>query len=889
MEKSMSEKRAETPVELRSYGTYYLIFSALLILGTLWAVVDEVKIRRPWKEYQTQYYALAATKLDSLKNAAAADIDSTRSAALKQALDSTETSLKFPEYTSAVNKKEALLKQLDVVTSNWRFSRGRSDAAYYQYQRVKLEKGRDDPKLRKEVADDDSNAASYFADISVLNSKIAIYDETINKFKDAYTKALKEYQDLYLKTTTYAIKADKIRDSPLQIRQVVLKDFDLTPFQEIKARVDRCQSCHLGWNDPTMADASEPFKEHPYPELLKLHNPETFGCTPCHRGQGPALTVGDAHGDKDEDWPTPILLGNDIYAACNSCHSGESILNYAKPFTRTKQIVAESGCFGCHDINGFSDYSKIGPPLNSLPAKVKPEWVFEWVKNPKDYTPHTRMPNFRLSDDQAAAVTAYLLNIGKESDFKLASPRGTYKGGSATEGKKMFETIGCQDCHVAQGFTKVRDARGTSYDIAPELSRVGSKDNPDWIYDWVKNPRHFNPETRMPNLRLTDPEARNIVAYLTTLKDERVENTPLLDINNPEKIAQGESVIREYGCFGCHVIKGMEKEGKVSVDLSDFDRKLIEQMDFGNTRELPENSPVDFKADSNGATWVKHSWRSWVYGKLHNSRLYATERIAQKMPVFAFTDEEIASIRTFLTSMTKDVPSAKYQKQNDTRLQEVEAGRKVIGQYNCMQCHNIEDQGGYILAKYDDPALGPPILPQSQGAKVQEQWLYNFLKGPSPIRPWLKIRMPTFGLTDLEVSRITKYFLAMAQKDLVLRDYAAIPVDQKYLTSGKKLFETYQCGKCHPSGPVTLGGETSASDLAPNLAQAHNRLKPDWIVDWLHDPQKLQPGTRMPSFFYEGKGPDETVFRGDADEQIEALEAYVWNLGRRTNVLTSGR
>ena len=885
----MLEKRAETPVELRSYGTYYLIFSALLILGTLWAVVDEVKVRRPWKEYQSKYYELAAFKLDSLSAASLSEVDSTQAAALKQTLDSTEVGLKLPEYTNAVEQKEVLLKQLDVVTTNWRFSRSRSDAAYYQYQRVKLEQGKDDPVLRKVVADDDSSSAKYFAAISVLNNKIAVYDDVINKYKDANTKALKEYQDLFAQATSYSSKAAKTSDAPLQIKQVVLNDFEFTPFQEIKARVDRCQSCHLGWKDPTMADAPEPYKQHPYPELLKLHNPETFGCTPCHRGQGPALTVGDAHGDADPDWHTPILHGDDIYATCNACHSSETILEDAKPFIRAKQIVAESGCFGCHDISGFTDYSRIGPPLNSLPAKVRPEWVFHWVKNPKDYTPHTRMPNFELSDDQASAVTAYLMNIGKESEFKLERPHGTYIGGNATEGKKLFETVGCQDCHVAQGFTKVRDARGTSYDIAPELSRVGSKDNPDWLFDWVKNPRHFNPETRMPNLRLTDPEARNIVAYLTTLKDDRVEQTPPLDLNNPDKIAEGATVIREFGCFGCHEIKGMEKEGKVSVDLSDFDRKLIEQMDFGNTRELPEDSPVDFKADSDGATWVKHTWRAWVYGKLHNSRVFATERIVQRMPVFAFNDDEIHLIRTFLISMTRDLPSAKYQKAVNTKLQEIDAGRRVIRHYNCMQCHNIEGEGGFILAKYDDPALGPPILPQSQGAKVQEQWLFNFLKGPTPIRPWLNIRMPTFGLSDLEISKITKYFLALANKDLVIRDYSAIPVDEKYLAPGKKLFQTYQCGKCHPSGPVTLGGETSASDLAPNLAQAHNRLKPDWIIDWLHDPQKLQPGTRMPSFFYEGKGPDPTVFAGDADEQIKALEAYVWNLGRKKSVVTSTR
>jgi mono/diheme cytochrome c family protein len=239
--------------------------------------------------------------------------------------------------------------------------------------------------------------------------------------------------------------------------------------------------------------------------------------------------------------------------------------------------------------------------------------------------------------------------------------------------------------------------------------------------------------------------------------------------------------------------------------------------------------------------------------------------------------------------MTKDVPSPKYQKPNDRKLQDIEAGRRVTRYYNCIQCHNIEDQGGYVLAKFDDPSLGPPILPASQGAKVQEQWLYRFLKGPTPIRPWLKIRMPTFSLADSEISMVTKYFLAKSGKELVIRDYSAIPVDEKLISPGAKLFKNYQCGKCHPSGPVTLGGETSASDLAPNLMQAHERLKPEWIIDWLHDPQKLQPGTRMPAFFFDGKGPDGTVFGGDADQQIKALEAYVWNLGRKGRVLSSGQ
>ena len=56
------------------------------------------------------------------------------------------------------------------------------------------------------------------------------------------------------------------------------------------------------------------------------------------------------------------------------------------------------------------------------------------------------------------------------------------------------------------------------------------------------------------------------------------------DITSEENIAEGAKLIREYGCFGCHEIKGMENVGKVSVNLSDFGRKVVDQMDFGDTK-----------------------------------------------------------------------------------------------------------------------------------------------------------------------------------------------------------------------------------------------------------------------------------------------------------------
>jgi mono/diheme cytochrome c family protein len=874
------EKRAQTAVENRSYGTYYLIFSGLLFLGTAWAVWDEVKIRRPWKEYQTTYREMLAAKLDSLRHEAMEGADQDRINTLQEELKQAEAALQSDEYKKALAQKNDLLADLEIATREWRFARSRSDAAYYQYKKS-LQDGKESSSHRREIDKHEEDIAARFAEMNALDHKIAAVDEVLNRYQDTIARLQVELAQLFAETNALSLKMQRVRNMPITVRQVMMNDFEFTPFSEIKARIDRCQTCHLGWSEPLMEEAPQPFTLHPLPELLSKHNPESFGCTPCHRGQGPALTAGFAHGDADHYWETPILRGVDVWASCNTCHTEETLLKGAPPFTKAKNLVLETGCFGCHEIKGYTDVPKIGPPLNSLPAKVNVEWLFRWVKNPHDYNPQTRMPNFLFNDEQAEAITAYLMKIGKESNYQFIRARGSHAGGNAAAGKAIFETVGCNACHVVGDNLAMREKRGTSYDIAPELTRVGSKVNPDWLFDWIKNPRHYNAEARMPSLRLSDVEARHIVAYLTTLKDGRRFDQVKINLDDAEKIARGDRLIREYGCAGCHTIKGMESEGKVSVNLSDFGRKKYEQMDYGDTKELPRHSNLDYQENADGSVSVKHTWAGWVYGKLKNSRLYETERIPQKMPVFSFSDEEVKLIRMFLVSMTRDVPLPQYQHTFDKRQQDIETGRRLTMRYNCTQCHTMEDRGGYVLAHYEqEPALGPPPLPESQGAKVQEQWFHAFLKSPTTIRPWLQVRMPTFSFTDDEIAKIQKYFLGLSKQELVLRDYATTTFDEKYLRAGRRLFESYQCLSCHFTG--TIPKEKSFADLAPNLALSSTRLKPQWITDWLRDPSKLQPGTRMPTYFYDGQAPDNTVFDGNAEEQIKALTAYVWSIGKKS-------
>src|SRR5206468_4334347 len=82
------------------------------------------------------------------------------------------------------------------------------------------------------------------------------------------------------------------------------------------------------------------------------------------------------------------------------------------------------------------------------------------------------------------------------------------------------------------------------------------------------------------------------------------------------------------------------------------------------------------------------------------------------------------------------------------------------------------------------------------------------------------------------------------------------------------------CFSCHQRGAQKPQGPPEG--WAPDLALAHVRLSPEWIVKWLHDPQKVMPGTKMPSFF-PGGPPD--VLGGDDEAQIRALRDYILSLG----------
>ena len=82
-----------------------------------------------------------------------------------------------------------------------------------------------------------------------------------------------------------------------------------------------------------------------------------------------------------------------------------------------------------------------------------------------------------------------------------------------------------------------------------------------------------------------------------------------------------------------------------------------------------------------------------------------------------------------------------------------------------------------------------------------------------------------------------------------------------------------RCQQCHVLGAIPKDQPTA--NLAPDLRMAPERLQPDWILDWLKNPARIQPGTRMPAFWPEFPKSYYPQLGGSAEQQIIAVRNHL--------------
>ncbi len=931
------EKRGDRLYEVVMLHKWFAISSLLLFLITIGMVLADYS--REWKRYQRDFVRLQISKTRSDMQQAAGTIDRAKYGQLDQQLKQARASQTQNE--AQIDKIQKQLSDINAklyaVDENYRFSKAVYDSDKYAYEEAAAHKASNADKLGTKLKDTEKRMNDLKAELEKVTLDQRAAQAELDKYIGVRESTQKDIEKLLADYTRLKTRLDTLnpgaiivsfRNAPIfdflnkseKINQIMLANlYNDQPFKAIP-KVDRCTTCHLGIDQKQYQDAPQPFRTHPNLDLYiasaSPHPLENFGCTTCHSGLDRATSFQNAaHMPRneeekkqweqkygwhvDEDIDTPMLPMSNIQSGCYKCHNASPEVPKAADLNAGRDLIRIYGCFGCHKLPGYDNIRKVGPDLSTVSGKLTKDWVRKWLANPKEFKSQARMPQFWWNSNNSGtsngvnwdkrnateinAIVDFLWSVSKPKEL----PAGRTNG-NAAEGKKIVETVGCFGCHAIGAIKEVANQSQIRRRHGFNLENQGSKVPQSWIYNWVKDPAQVWPDTKMPSLRLSDEEAADVAAYLASLRNPEwekkapAETDPATlddvtlellrnnstDIEAREKLKNmsteqknlfaGERLISRYGCFGCHNIPKFERAQPIGTELTEAGSKLISQLDFGF---LP----------------IEHERHAWYEQKLHDPRIFDVGRVKRpeellKMPNFKFSDSDVNAIAGVLVSMVKDpVPL----EMRDRTPQAIIDGRQLVAEKNCKGCHLVEGAGGDIRPTKEQ-AQWPPNL-NTEGFKTQPLWLHPFLKDPGivKLRPWLSARMPTFHFTEEQAATIERYFSALDKVPYPFIN-TQIETDADRLKVGAELFQKLSCQSCHPTSNAIPPGKTP-DDLAPNLQLAHERLRPDWVLEWIADPQKIFPGTRMPAFFAPGQpNPFPNILGGDSKKQIQAIRDHLF-------------
>ena len=326
-----------------------------------------------------------------------------------------------------------------------------------------------------------------------------------------------------------------------------------------------------------------PFASHPRLELFvgsaSPHPQAVFGCTVCHEGQGSATdfkwashTPNDAAQRRawraehrwfdNPDWIFPMYPRRFAESACLKCHREMGELapseRFADPpapkLSRGYQLILAHGCFGCHDLSGYRSQQRVGPDLRTEPNYAA---VAQQLKHD---------PRFAAWDATQQADVEQLIQNPERDAVRRRIREQLLADAAAGEPRFTHET---QTRLVP--LLKDVEQPGSLRRVGPSLRSVARKLDQTFLYDWIRQPNHFRPDTRMPQVfglwnhldgqgkslaeRYEPLEILGMVSYLQARSQQFAYIEPPAGItasSSQDKLARGKVLFQERGCLACH-------------------------------------------------------------------------------------------------------------------------------------------------------------------------------------------------------------------------------------------------------------------------------------------------------------------------------------------------
>lgn len=369
-------------------------------------------------------------------------------------------------------------------------------------------------------------------------------------------------------------------------------------------------------------------------------------------------------------------------------------------------LFANLGCIACHqrpDATGAEAHDRI--PMGHLRDKWRSAALVEYLKDPSKNYAATRMPHFRLEDEEATQLAAYL--VANSRVTKREAMRG-----DATRGAALLVSAGCLNCHAGMPAT-----------TQPTLAAVLKAGDKGCLAPDDKA------RAIAPDFALTTSQRSSLKAFLAT-------DLASLKQDTPAEFAERQ--IKNLNCVACHA-----RDGNVSA-WTKVDGEAKKLRDALPPKEHVEGEAVP-DAPIPALTWLgeklRHDWMSkFIAGQVeYKPRPWLIGR----MPGFAHHADGLAlglNHQHGLPQKEAVEPAGDAEK--------IANGEKLIGAdggFNCITCHAVGEKEA--TAVFEAPAINFAQTAE----RLRKGYFHRWALAPTRIDPDTK--MPKYadpeGMTQL--------------------------------------------------------------------------------------------------------------------------------------------
>jgi mono/diheme cytochrome c family protein len=503
-------------------------------------------------------------------------------------------------------------------------------------------------------------------------------------------------------------------------------------------------------------------------------------------------------------------------------HTSTAELQRSAQLRLGRELFLDHRCIKCHTDSrladrGVPELKMDAPSLEGIGARRNFDWMARWILDPKALRPSAQMPkllNGPKAKEESEAIAAYLASLETGGEVKFTAVTYRTKQNEPAEGEGHAPNGEPKPLYERLHCIGCHNPPDSKEPDPAKLSqkRIAEKFPVRKLAEYLRQPDAHYAWTRMPNFHLNEKEAKELEDWLLAAAPKAELKAAITDA---AIIERGRKLVQTTGCLNCHSMN-VENQFKAPA-LNALHSRQVAKQEKGSAGDCLGQTPLanyGFTAD-------------------------------QRSALAAFTLAGFASL-------SRHVPSEFAQRHHRA--------------LNCTACHGQID-------------LIPTF--EALGGKLKPEWAAKFIAGEIPHKfrydthpkgePWVESRMPAFP------SRAKDLAIGMAQQHgYAPKTPVDAPVDMALAEIGRKLVGKdggFSCVSCHGVGAM-LAMEVFESE-GINLTHSAERLQPDFYRRWFRAPGSIDPQTKMPMYFDEGKSPLTDVLDGDGERQISAVWEYL--------------